>query len=373
MSAKDPKKNIILMVSAVLIIAFLSLGTLILPDREKSDNENRYLEQAPDFDIGDILSGEFEEDSEKYLTDQIIGREQWISMYSNILKAGLRKDINGVYLLKDGVLAERNTAWEFDWSTFRGNLDNVALLRSDLEGRIPVDVMLVPSASFANRAAYNMSTNFDEYRCFSHAEDALGDGLIILRGQMEPDMYYKTDHHWNMKGAMNAASIYLARAGLKVDLPELVTVSGGFRGTLYSKILMNGDVTDAIQLPAGWEEDRTKLIADGEEFDSIYFGDRLDQKDQYEVYLGGNYGKADIIPENGEGKPSLLIVKDSYANSFVPAILSDFSRITLIDPRYYRGSVEDLAKMEGYDRVLVLFSTVNFSQQKLELTKSLLG
>ena len=79
------------------------------------------------------------------------------------------------------------------------------------------------------------------------------------------------------------------------------------------------------------------------------------------------------MPENGDGKPSLLIVKDSYANSFLPAVLNDFSKITLIDPRYYRGSVEDLASSEGYDRVLVLFSTVNFSQQKLELTKSLLG
>ncbi len=373
MSAKDPKKNIILMVSAVLIIAFLSLGTLILPDREKSDNENRYLAQAPDFDIGDILSGEFEEDSEKYLTDQIIGREQWISVYSNILKLGLRKDINGVYLLKDGVLAERTTPWEFDRNTFRGNLDNVALLRDDLKGRIPVDVMLVPSASFVNRDAYNMSTNFPEEPCFSQAEDALGESLILLKDRMEPDMYYKTDHHWNMEGAMNAASVYLDRAGLKADLPELVTVSEDFRGTLYSKILINGDRTDDILLPAGWEDDGTKLIADGEEFDSIYFKDRLEQKDQYEVYLGGNYGRADIVPEDGDGKPSLLIVKDSYANSFVPAVLNDFSKITLIDPRYYRGSVEDLASSEGYDRVLVLFSTVNFSQQKLELTKSLLG
>ncbi len=373
MSAKDPNKNIILTVSAVLIIAFLSLGTLIMPDREKSDNENRYLAQAPHFDIEDILSGEFEEDSEEYLTDQIIGREQWIGMYSNILKLGLRKDINGVYLLKDGVLAERTTPWEFDRDAFQGNLDNVALLRDDLLGEIPVDVILVPSASFANRAYYNMSTNFDEYICFSQAEDALGDDLILLRSQMDPGMYYKTDHHWNMKGAMKAASVYLSRAGLKVDLPELETVSGGFRGTLYSKILMNGEVTDEIQLPAGWEDDRTKLIADGEEFGSIYFGERLDQKDQYEVYLGGNYSRADIIPENGSGKPSLLIVKDSYANSFVPAILEDFSRITLLDPRYFRGSVEAVAEGEGYDRVLILFSTVNFSQQKLELTKSMLG
>ena len=373
MIEKNSKKNLILVISWALIIAILSLGTLILPDREMSENENRYLATAPDFDVEDILSGEFEEDAEEYLTDQIMGRETWIKLYSNVLRLGLRKDINGVYLLKDGYLAERTTEDDFSSSLFRGNLNNVALLAEDLRGDIPVDVMLVPSAAFVNRAAYNMSTNFDEYVCFRQAEEALGDDLILLRDQMEPDMYYKTDHHWNFRGAMNVASVYLARAGLTPVFPETVTASDSFRGTLYSKILMNEKDTDEIVLPAGWEGDHTKLIADDQEFDSIYFADRLDQKDQYEVYLGGNYGRADIIPEDGAGKPSLLIVKDSYANSFVPAILDNFSKITLIDPRYYKGSVEALAKSEGFDRVLILFSTVNFSQQKLELTKSLLG
>ena len=98
MIVKDGKKNRILMVCAVVLMAFLAVGTLVMPDREKSENENRYLAGAPKFDLEDILSGEFEEDSEKYLTDQIIGREQWISLYSITMRLGLRKDINGVYL-----------------------------------------------------------------------------------------------------------------------------------------------------------------------------------------------------------------------------------------------------------------------------------
>ena len=249
----------------------------------------------------------------------------------------------------------------------------MALLSEDLRGSIPVDVILVPSAAFANRAYCNVSTSFDEYSCFEKAEEVLGEDLILLRDQMVPDMYYRTDHHWNFKGAVNVASVYLARIGLKPYFPKTVTVSDDFRGTLYSKILINNHVKDTIELPADWENDRTKFTADGEEFGSIYFADKLEQKDEYEVYLGGNYARADIEPENGAGKPSLLIVKDSYANSFVPAIMNDFSKITLIDPRYYMGSVEDLAESEGYDRVLILFSTVNFSQQKLELTKNLLG
>ena len=102
--------------------------------------------------------------------------------------------------------------------------------------------------------------------------------------------------------------------------------------------------------------------------------DRLENKDKYEVFLGGNYDRVDIVNEE-EGalrKPSLLIVKDSYANSFVPFILDDFSHITMVDTRYYRDSVKDLALDEEYDQVLILYSITNFSEEKLDLNSSML-
>ena len=102
--------------------------------------------------------------------------------------------------------------------------------------------------------------------------------------------------------------------------------------------------------------------------------DRLENKDKYEVFFGGNYEKVDIVNEGSgsKAKPRLLIVKDSYANSLVPFILDDFSLITMVDTRYFRESVKDLALDGEYDQVLVLYSVSNFSEEKMSLNTSVL-
>ena len=109
--AKDKKKivlnktkegkhvNIFLIFTMVIVMAVLSLGSLAAPDREKSDNENRFLTQKPKFSIENVLEGKFETQLEDYLSDQIIGRENWIKIMSTTLKSVGYKDVNGVYLM----------------------------------------------------------------------------------------------------------------------------------------------------------------------------------------------------------------------------------------------------------------------------------
>ena len=69
-------------------------------------------------------------------------------------------------------------------------------------------------------------------------------------------------------------------------------------------------------------------------------------------------------------KEKLLIIKDSFANSMVPFLLDDFSEITMVDTRFYRGDISRLA--EDYDRVLLVYSVNNFAKEKMVLTGSLL-
>ena len=48
-----------------------------------------------------------------------------------------------------------------------------------------------------------------------------------------------------------------------------------------------------------------------------------------------------------------------FANSFVPYIAEDYSSITMIDPRYFGGSVSQIA--EDYDDVLILYGMSEFA------------
>ena len=62
--------------------------------------------------------------------------------------------------------------------------------------------------------------------------------------------------------------------------------------------------------------------------------------------------------DNGK---SLLIFKDSYANSFVQFLLPYYERIVLVDPRYYYEDVGSLSKSEAITDVLFLYSMNTFA------------
>ena len=373
--------NIFLIFTVTLVMLVLSVGSFLLPDREKSDNENRYLTQAPKFSVENVLEGKFESQLEEYLSDQIIGREKWIKIMSTTLKSIGYNDANGVYMLKDGRLIERKTQAEFREDRFRSNLEQITEMEKEVsEAGTEVRVMLIPTAAYSYRNEFNMSTNFDEEAALGEAEDVLGDIFIDLRDAFVPDSehrdryYYKTDHHWNYDGAEKGAEIYRSALGLADKEYEPEKLTGDFKGTLYSKVLLSEFIRDTISVPKETLDMKLRVTIGDEEYDSVYFMDRLENKDKYEVFLGGNYERVDIVnEEQGAGrKPRLLIIKDSFANSFIPFILDDFSEITMVDTRYFRQSVKDLALDGEYDQVLVLYSVSNFADEKMSLLNSVL-
>ena len=66
------------------------------------------------------------------------------------------------------------------------------------------------------------------------------------------------------------------------------------------------------------------------------------------------------MKENPQKK--LLVIKDSFANCFVPFLMENYDEITMIDLRYYRKSVRKLLEENQFDRALVLYEMSNFAQ-----------
>jgi len=88
---------------------------------------------------------------------------------------------------------------------------------------------------------------------------------------------------------------------------------------------------------------------------SMYDSEALKQKDQYQVFLGGNHDLV-TIRTNADNGRSLLLLKDSYANAFVQFLLPYYSSITIVDPRYYSDDLEGLLYDQGFTDVLILYS-----------------
>ena len=382
------------MISSVVFLLFLCVGTFASPEVSFSENENRYLQQKPDFTIANVLSGRFEEQSEKYLNDQIIGRNLWVKAMATT-EAGLGiSDINGVYLCMGGRVVKRVTEADFDWERYSKNLKQAATLKEACEGNgIDFRAMLIPTAAYVYRDSLpDNAMRFDEDRAFANAEKTLGDSLIDLRTALteavedgssaresaDGGVFFKTDHHWSGYGAYIGYKGFLASlssdaaSAEKTDMTyeglDPVVLTNDFYGTLYSKVLLGTLSPDSVETPSAALNRKCEVTFTGKTYDSIFFKEYLEKKDKYAVYFGGNYDRVDIktCRETKCGvKDKILIIKDSFANSFVPYLMDDYDEITMIDTRYYRGSVEELA--QDYDEVLMLYGVDNFAGEKMNL------
>lgn len=382
------KRSWIVILTSAAFLLFLCIGTLLTPEVGFSENENRYLQKKPDLTITNILSGRFEEQSEKYLNDQIIGRDLWVrSMAATEAALGVG-DINGVYLCRDGRVVKRVTKSDFDRDRYHKNLKQTARLAERCEKNgSRFYAMLVPTAAYVYQNDLpDHAMRFDEDQAFADAEAALGSRLIDLRAALagavqdgsaaresaDGGVFFRTDHHWSGYGAyLGYIGFLQARAGQAAPTyAELAptVLADDFYGTLYSKVLLPTLTKDSVETPGGALAAQCTVSLNSKTYGSLYFNEYLNKKDKYAVFFGGNYDRVDIqtCRESKCGvKDKILIIKDSFANSFVPYILNDYDEITMIDTRYYRGSVEELA--QDYEEVLVLYGIDNFAGEKLKL------
>jgi len=89
-------KNLPAIIFVGFIVVMLALF-LLLPKKEYSSSEKRYLQQAPAFSFKSLMSGEFGDSFEKYLSDQTAGRNFWVGLASYYNLAIGNNGSNGVY------------------------------------------------------------------------------------------------------------------------------------------------------------------------------------------------------------------------------------------------------------------------------------
>ena len=91
----------------------------------------------------------------------------------------------------------------------------------------------------------------------------------------------------------------------------------------------------------------------------FYKLNNLKKKDTYTVFGGSNHPIYSIkTPVNSQRK--LLLIKDSYANSFIPFLSQDYREIIVIDPRYFFDDISEIIKANGITDVLFLYNANTF-------------
>ncbi|MCD7813172.1 MAG: hypothetical protein LUH20_03820 [Lachnospiraceae bacterium] len=370
---------------AVLIFGF-AIATILAPDEEYSETENRTLAQMPELSLGALLDGSFEADYEDYLTDQFVLRDNWIALKTGTERILGRTQSNDIYFAEDDYLIEAHTG-TFTSAQAETNLQLLAQFVEEYAGQFAdghMTVMIVPNAVDILRDKLpSFASPYDEGEYLEMLREAVEtaaagetvwfDARQVLSEHSTEEIYYHTDHHWKTLGAFY---VYQAWAGVQgytvpsADSYEVVTVTEEFEGTIQSKLGIH-TVMDSIELYLDPEDPYYTVEKDGsgEISYSLYDYSALDTKSKYDVFFGGNNALTQITTRAGTGR-RILVIKDSYAHCFVPFLLSEFDEIDVLDIRYYNQELSALISEGGYTDILFLYNASGFAEDT-SLTKLL--
>ena len=370
------KAKIMVIALFVGILGTFFLVTAMLPKKEFSVTENRVLEQRPEFLLEDILSGDYQETYETYLNDQFVARDRWVDLAVGVEKLAGRRDVNGIYVGKDGYLLEKYGDGDFDERT---SADAVGALGEFLNemaaqyGEEHVDCLFVPGKAAAlPEKLPPYAEPFDEQEILRAVSGELEQPKIVLdltqtmNEHQDEYIYYRTDHHWTTLGAYYAYAAWCEKHGntaAPLTAYGRETVSDDFYGTSYNKSHQRVQA-DTVELFQSADLQSVHVIwNDGEkESDSPYRKDLAGENDKYRVFFDGNTAKI-TIDTSCQNEKTLLLLKDSYANCFVPFLFGDYSRIVMIDLRYQADCIYDiLAEEPDITDVMVLYNVEKFLQ-----------
>ena len=77
------------------------------------------------------------------------------------------------------------------------------------------------------------------------------------------------------------------------------------------------------------------------DFDTLYAEEYLDKKDKYSYFLNNLHGYCLIENLDSKNDKELVIIKDSYANCFIPMLVKHYKKIHVFDTRIYKEKVSD--------------------------------
>lgn len=366
----------------IVLLAVTFIINIFTPDKGFSEEENRVLQEKPEFSLSNYMEGRYESKLETYVNDQFLLRNAFIKIKATADVTAGKLESNGVYRCKDNYLMEELTVpsdklLENTLSSLKQfkrqykKLDAFFLLAPNA-GNILEEKL--PNFTRLNDQDQSMDKFFKEIKRYGYTPIDVRD--TFAKHTEDTQIYYRTDHHWTTDGA------YLAykQAVKKMKLTDEVTykpyvVKNDFRGTLASKSGFVNGVNDAIKIYMPYKDKdynnsviyyadtKTKTM-------EFYQLDNLDTKDAYTVFGGSNHPMYTIKTPTKSSK-RLLLVKDSYANSFIPFLAQSYREIVVVDPRYFFDNIDDIIKAEEITEVMFLYNANTFfNDNSLEMMLS---
>ena len=367
------KRRLRMMKYPVTMITFLlflvvSCSYIFVKDQEVSSTEQRNLQQLPVFHLSSWFDKEYQNEVRSYLQDQLPARDRLFKTKVKFEHALGKTHFADVWIGKDDMLFQDPVV--IGEESYQ---DHIALLeRIKKKYDMPMRVMLVPNkaviypdqVSPLMKYTDQMRWLYDFNNMLNRIDIQTVSLFDTLTKHNDEAMFYKSDHHWTSDAAYYAFCDYHKQflSDQEKATYDTYTIANDFYGSLAKRSGYQSGQPDTITIKPLHDPDFSYVVTYVEEQvkkSSVYDAEKAKSNNPYEVFFGGNHARIDIDTTSKQ-KTSLLVLKDSYANAFIPYLLPYYSKITVIDPRYYNDDMDQLMKDRKVDEMLCLFYFMKF-------------
>ena len=242
-----------------------------------------------------------------------------------------------------------------------------------LSGKAKVYSMIIPLSYSINldKATQNKIGVSDAEQAINYMYAKMsGDNLTkvplfkTMQAHADEYLYFRTDHHWTALGAYYAYSVYAAVRGIPATpLADYTTTTyEGFLGTHYAATGSSKIKADTI----------TAYIPRAT--NAVYITDRGAERlkysqgivtpnigamyaavgSQYNCFLLGDHALSEIENPILSTGTSVLVVKESFGNAFVPFLVDSYEHVYVVDARYYDGDLTAFVTERGIQDVIFI-------------------
>ena len=406
--SKTDAVKTVLFVSVAAIFFFIGLLFFLRPT--VSETEKRELTKFPEFTLESFLSGEFTSQVSLWFADTYPLREGMISANSSleslygfnseqIVMGGDADDIpdtpsdpsdvvfnptdDGSGEKVSGLYVNADIAYQLYSFNEQNSKSYVALINNfatRVDGKAQVYDLIAPlhyqialSVETAQKYGASDGEKAIDYM-YSLLSDSVTsvDALSEMRAHNGEYLYFRTDHHWTARGAYYAFVAFCEAKGIEPTALESYESLrfDGFLGTLYSEanqpaaMKNNPDFVEAF-VPMGTNEitvterggNVVKYQVVNRQTNAWYPAAGA----KYNCFIAGDNPLSEIHNPNISDGSSIVVVKESYGNAFIPFLVDSYEYVYVIDYRYWSGDLADFVIDNGIDDVLFLNVVSNTS------------
>ena len=330
-----------------------------------SEKENRVLQQRPALDMAAVCNGSFQKESEEWLRDQFDQRFALVQLHANLSYALGKRKLQDVIIGHNGILFQEQENPDHEQLQKKAQqLQAFAKRHTDKK----LSMLLVPNKSaiwreqlpMYEQGGNQLDTLKDFQKELSSAITWIDAAAPLMQHQKE-ELYYASDHHWTTRGAAVAFAAWCAAEKKKEKTEYVVyTVNDQFYGTLANASGYYRGRKDHVDIyvPKKKQELIVTYVEEQRKTATVFEQDKAASANPYDVFFGGNHGL--LKTDTAQTGKRLLVIKDSYANCFLPFLVPYYKSITVVDPRYYYDDLDKLIKEQDIQEILFLYNANTF-------------